>query len=89
MILGELKITLLEGELTHDTEMFGHMDPYVVFKLNSVALKSSVCDDQGLIPKWTKSDVFKFKISEQDTEIIFDVFDKDFMKDDLVGSGVI
>jgi hypothetical protein len=32
MIKGNLTIHLLEGELTHNTEMWGKMDPYAVFK---------------------------------------------------------
>lgn len=31
-----LKLTLIDAQITHDTELVGKMDPYVKVKVNSV-----------------------------------------------------
>lgn len=39
---GILKIELVEANLTHDTEIFGKMDPYVILRYREQEWKSKV-----------------------------------------------
>ena len=43
--IGKLRVYLLEAHLTHDTEFFGKMDPYVKMTCRDEEWKSSVADD--------------------------------------------
>lgn len=47
---GKLEITLVQGDLTHDTEVFGKMDPYGVFTYNTIIHKTEVHNDGGKKP---------------------------------------
>ena len=88
-ITGHLTIHLVKAFLTHDTEVFGAMDPYVRFRVGDKSCQSTVAMDQGHRPEWDERDKFEFVVSDVDTKVEFTVFDEDVMKDDLVGSGEI
>lgn len=88
MVIGNLTITLVEGNLTHDTELFGKMDPYAVFTHGSSNHKSHICDDQGKTPKWIDTH-FEFPIKDLSEEIKMEIFDKDLLKSDLVGNTIL
>lgn len=47
-----LHITLVSADLTHDTETFGKMDPYVRITSEHLGLKSSTCKKGGKTPVW-------------------------------------
>jgi hypothetical protein len=47
MSIGILKIEVLEAKLTHDTETFGKMDPFVWIKYREQEWKSAVCKSGG------------------------------------------
>jgi len=50
--LGTMVILLQEGYLRRDTEMFGKMDPYVMFNVNGDSFISRTCMNAGKYPKW-------------------------------------
>jgi C2 domain len=74
MVKGNLTITLYEGVLTRNTELWGKMDPYAVFKHNNAVHKSHVDDDAGFTPKW-KDTHFDFVIKEANEQIHVDILD--------------
>ena len=49
---GILRVHLLEAHLTHDTETFGKMDPYVKFFSREQEWRSATNEDGGKKPKW-------------------------------------
>jgi hypothetical protein len=65
MSKGTLTVRLVEVSLTHDTEMFSEMDPYVVFNYNTDEQKSKIIDEGGKKAKWDKDAVFKFQIGNK------------------------
>jgi Ca2+-dependent lipid-binding protein len=52
MSVGKLTIELLEANIRHDDDLFGKMDPYVVFKSREFTWKSEVVKKGGKKPKW-------------------------------------
>ena len=49
---GTLLITLINGDLIWDTEIFGEMDPFVEFKLNDKIIRSKTEIKGGKKPIW-------------------------------------
>lgn len=85
MIAGHLTIQLKEAELTRDTELFGEMDPFTVFRYRDQKQKSKVLDEAGKKPKWENQE-FEFEIVDEIDQIEMTVFDEDVTCNDLVGS---
>mmetsp|Transcript_15939 Transcript_15939/g.24648 ORF Transcript_15939/g.24648 Transcript_15939/m.24648 type:complete len:83 (+) Transcript_15939:29-277(+) len=81
MVVGILTIKLFRGRLTHDTEFFGSMDPYVLVKIgDNHEWKSMVATDGGKRPNF-KNDSHSFKLGPHDSERIdFKVLDKEDFK---------
>ena len=80
---GVLKLTIVEGKLTHDTEMIGSMSPYCTLVFNGKKYKTKVIDGGGKTPKF--GDTFTFEVSSSTEEIVLRVWDKDMTKSDAVG----
>lgn len=57
--LGTMVILLQEGYLRRDTEMFGKMDPYVMFNVNGDSFISRTCMNAGKYPKWEQKVAFR------------------------------
>ena len=51
--VGSLKLTVLEAQLTRDTETFGKMDPYVKIETRMQKFKTATHNGGGKTPKWT------------------------------------
>ena len=47
-----LHLTCIEAQLTHDTEMFGKMDPFVKITSGHLGIKTSVDENGGKKPTW-------------------------------------
>ncbi len=86
MSIGKLRIHVLEGHLTHDTETFGKMDPYVKMTCRDDEWKSTVASDMGKKPKWT-GQFFDINVHYLGDDVHFKVWDDDVGKDDFVGEG--
>ena len=80
---GKLTITLVEAKLTHDTETFGKMDPYVKMRVHNKYYKTNVAHGKGKSPEWNKR--FEIPISNINEKIMFAVLDEDMVEDDVVG----
>lgn len=85
MSKGNLTIHLCEGALTRDTEFFGKMDPYAIFTLGSTVHKSTICDDQGKVPKWIDQR-FDFEVDDLFEQVKMEIFDKDVLSSDNIGN---
>ena len=62
------------------------MDPYVKVHVGSTTEKTKTCSSGGKFPSW--SDSLTFRRTAEDI-ITFEVWDKDTLKDDLVGQGAL
>lgn len=63
-IAGNLTITVKKAELTHDTETFGKMDPYVTWTYEGHVYKTTVKDNAGKKPVW--NEVFNLSVAKKD-----------------------
>ena len=81
--VGKLVICVKKANLTHDTELMGKMDPYVVLKVGKVQQKTTVKPDAGKNPIWNES--FEFPTRNGDS-LELTVYDKEeSLSDDVVG----
>jgi hypothetical protein len=85
---GILKIHVLEGRLTRDTDTFGKMDPYCIFEMREQKFRTRVCNGAGKTPNWG-GEVLTFDIKYIGDDITLKVFDEDPGSDDLVGTADI
>lgn len=81
--LGSLTVTVLKARLTHDTESFGKMDPYVRIQIGKAEQKTVVKQDAGKNPEWNET----FEFGARNGELLdVSIWDKeDVTKDDFVG----
>ena len=49
-----LYVTVIEGQLSRDTEMFGEMDPYVSLEYQGTSYNTKVHKGGGKTPKWNQ-----------------------------------
>jgi hypothetical protein len=84
---GSLVLTVLNATLTHDTEAFGKMDPFVIIKTNLYKEKSQIHEDGGKKPVWNQ--VFNIPSDKLIDILEFEVWDHDRLDDDLIGTGYI
>lgn len=50
-----LLITVIEAKLTHDTEFFGKMDPYVKISSEHLGLQTRIHENGGKKPFWDQT----------------------------------
>ena len=75
---------MLEAKLTHDTETFGKMDPFVIIKYREQEWRSAVCKSGGKNPKWLNQ-VMHLDAKYLGDDIFINVRDEDPMKSDSIG----
>ena len=51
---GKIKITIVEADLTRDTELIGKMDPCCILKFKGQKLKTATHKSGGKKPRWNK-----------------------------------
>ena len=74
-----------DANLTHDTDLFDRMDPYLVLYYGGDRKQSTVREEGGRNPRW--GDTFNFNRTG-DTVLRVQVWDKDTISaDDLIGEG--
>ena len=85
---GTLKITVVEANLTRNTETFGKMDPYVKLETRMQKFKTTTINSGGKTPKWT-GQTFQIDVKYIGDDLNLSVWDEDVGSDDIVGSAVI
>ena len=83
---GRLRVHLIEAKLTHDTETFGKMDPYVKMNCREQEWKSAVCNDGGKHPTW-HSQFFDIHVHYLGDDLTFKLWDDDIGKDEFIAEG--
>lgn len=83
---GTLFIKLCNAKLTHDTETFGRMDPFVKITIGSQSMQTKTHNSGGKTPRWEET--LKFKLQGNEEELKLAVFDEDMTKNDLVGDTI-
>ena len=84
---GTLIVKPLSAQLTHDTDTFGKMDPFVKVTAGSQTFTSGVAKSMGKTPSW--HDVFQINIVGEHS-INLAIYDKDkFSKDEFIGDCTI
>ena len=82
---GTLYVTIYEGKLYRNTELFGEMDPFVeVISKKGVKIKTKVIDEGGKHPVWNQT--LEVPIDSIDENVEVRCYDEDVMMDDFVGS---
>lgn len=85
MVTGTLIVRPKSATLTHDTEVFGKMDPFINVMIGNQKHTSAVAKDAGKTPSWC--DQFNFKIMN-DTMLTFTIYDYDTMSsNDFIAEG--
>lgn len=84
---GQLSLKIVNANLTHDTEMAGEMDPYVVIRHLGQEHRTKTLRNKGKHPYWDQK--FLLPIKSVNDLIELRVMDQDVMKDDEVGRAVI
>jgi len=83
---GTLIIKPVCAKLVKDKDFFSRMDPYVRVIFGNNIQQTQVARGAGKNPSWT--DAFTFKRTYEDI-IIFEVYDDDVVRDDMVGQGQV
>jgi Ca2+-dependent lipid-binding protein len=78
----ELIVKPTTARLTRDTQTFGRMDPYIIFKIGGAQQKTKTHEAGGKTPNW--SDIMSFTITDE-TELAIRVLDEEVVSDDIIG----
>ena len=63
--------------------MFGHMDPFLMFKVNKKEYKTKVLHKAGKNPHWMEH--IEIPVDNWDDEVRMICFDEDFLMNDCIG----
>ncbi|KAL4420801.1 hypothetical protein ABPG75_010457 [Micractinium tetrahymenae] len=86
---GTLEAHLLNGVKLRDTQTFGRQDPYCIFQLGTVRVRSKVAEDGGTKPKWNERINLGTVSSGGDPQLLVEVYNDCLGKDDLIGGVII
>ena len=78
-----LTITVAEGKLIRDTEMFGTMDPYCTITFKNQKFKTRIHNGGGKKPIW--GDTFSIETTSPTEEIVLRCWDQDVTTSDPIG----
>ena len=85
--MANLSLTVVEAELTRDTETFGKMDPFVKFSYGELEFRTTEKTDAGKNPIWNET--FQIDVKGLGDNLNLTVMDADRMSDDVVGEATI
>lgn len=89
MARGHLEANLLDGVKLRDTQVFGRQDPYCVFQLGTVRVRSRVAEDGGTKPKWNERISLGTVSTSGDPQLLVEVYNDQLGKDELIGGVII
>lgn len=79
-------LRVVRAELIRDKSILTNMDPYVVVRTNAAEVQTNVATGQGKTPTWNNS----FNINLSGDQILHvSVFDKNLLKDGLIGETTV
>lgn len=78
-----LHVECIDANLTHNTELFGKMDPFVKITSGQLAIQTKVCEKGGRKPTWNQTLHIDPYYLEDVVKIT--VLDQDLNKKDIVG----
>ena len=87
MSQGRLRLTIVEGAFTRDTDFWTKMDPYTVIKYREQTHKTSVKQNAGKKPHWDES--FDIDVKYIGDDLMLTVYDEDVTSSDLVADTTI
>ena len=70
---GILTVTIVEGDLTRDTEFLGKMSPYCTLVFNDQKYKTKIHYDGGKKPMFNQD--FQFEVTDPTQELALRVWD--------------
>ena len=87
--IGSLRIEILEGVLTRDTNATTKMDPYVICETQELRIrtKAQTRQEAGNQPKWWQ--FFELSSKTLDDELTLMVFDEDVQESDVIGGTIV
>ena len=86
-VKGILTMTVVEGNLKRDTEMFGKMSPFCMITHNGKSLKTKCHNNGGKTPKW--GDCFVLEILDATEDLKLRVWDQDLNSKDALGFALV
>lgn len=84
MSLGLLKVEVVEAHLTHDTDFWTKMDPFVKMQIREQTWNSAVCKSGGKKPHWINQ-IFPIDVKYFGDDLTMDVRDEDMCGSDNIG----
>ncbi|ESW13865.1 hypothetical protein PHAVU_008G232800 [Phaseolus vulgaris] len=92
MAFGFMEVQLVKAKGLHETDVFAHMDPYVLLQYKGQERKSRVIHEGGRNPEWNEKFVFRVEYpgSGDQYKLNLVIMDKDvFSADDFVGQAAV
>lgn len=84
-----VKLTFIDADISHDTEMVGDMSPYIKVKVNNVEKwRSKTIKKGGKLPNFKEESV-NVNLRSLDDIVNVEVWDEDMRNDDFIGSAII
>ena len=80
---GILTLKVSEGKLTHDTEAFGKMSPYITITFKGQKYKTPIHHEGGKKPIWNHE--FQLEVQSATDELTLRCWDQDMTTSDAVG----
>lgn len=77
-------MTIIEGKLTRDVEMFGKQDPYVKLEYLGIKYKTKVHESGGKTPAWNET--FVIPLGSISDELHIECKDDDVVGAKMIGS---
>lgn len=84
MMLGFLKLHLVEAHLTHQDQLFERMNPVVIIKVNGIEWRSEVCVSGGRNPRWEFQHM-DLEVANMEHEMYIEVRDRDPFTSQMIG----
>ena len=84
---GRIRLNVVEGAFTRDTDFFSKMDPYCIIKCREQTFKTKVKQNAGKKPYW--DEYFDIEVKYVGDDLTITVLDEDLTSSDLVAETTI
>ena len=83
---GTIHIKPIEAKISHDTEIFGKMDPFCQITIGDSKVKGQICHSGGKFPRWNDTITIS---RNSESSFYIELIDKDSIIDDIIGVGLV